>query len=224
MSDQFSGILAKSLDRILDELGEFGRRVRGGEQLRLPTITLHLKSGRDLRGQVVDVSRDGDGPPQILMHAPGDGRFAGVDVVHIPVNNIEAMTVHDVQRQDTPSVGASQAVKQELKRRVGVLESSLREVLGTQMIVRLANDAPNEREADALTTLEGLARVMLTDLARDPLGRAALTGRVNVVTLGAGASASAVSLADGVLTLVCPLDRSRRPSAAALRTAVESVL
>src|SRR5437868_2360828 len=113
-------LTARNPERLLEELGDLARRIRAGEALRRPRVTLHMASARDLSGFVLDVAHE-NGATAVLLHTPPEW-----NVAHVPLKGIEAVTVHDVLGLSRPPSDAAPAPSRlELKRRLIGAESAI---------------------------------------------------------------------------------------------------
>ncbi len=207
--------------RLLEELAGLSERVAGGETLRRPTVTLHLRSGRDVSGVVLKVRHQGHAAVAAL-HLPGGGRTPEYDVAHVPVDSVEAVTVHDVPSLDRPPDSAAPPPGNlELRRRVAAWETSLH----TQLGALISLDLPELHDADVepLDALLKLAGAVLETLAKESLGREALRSKVERVRMAVG-SLPAVTLNQRTLLVTTVHAYPRRMTAAALQAAIEAVL
>src|SRR6185436_861637 len=125
-------LTARHPERLLEELGDLARRIRMGEALRRPRVTLHMSSARDLSGFVLDVSHEHN-QLTVLLHTPPDW-----NVAHVPMKGIEAITVHDVVGLTRPPADAPPAPSRlELKRRVAGAEASIAVTVGAPIVITL---------------------------------------------------------------------------------------
>jgi hypothetical protein len=76
---------------ILEALRALRERSDAGEDIRPPRVTLHLASGRDVSGWVVDSNESA------VLLQPAEGRPAapGPDTLYVEMAALEAVTVHD---------------------------------------------------------------------------------------------------------------------------------
>jgi len=74
-------------------------------------VTLHLSSGRDVRGTLIDVAHDRGGSVALI----GNVRV-NTDVTHVSLNGLEAVTVHDAHTVGAPPVPDPTPGKLELRR------------------------------------------------------------------------------------------------------------
>jgi hypothetical protein len=177
-----------------------------------PVVTVHLSSGRDLRGRVVAVASTGDGAVVVLRTSAGggDGRFAD-DETHVRVGCIDAVTVHDASSWRAAPPGDAAIGKLEVRRLLGDAGARLGAAggpasFGPPDAVAALVDADRAAVAAAAPAVEAA----LLGVLADELGRAALA-TVRAVVLRAGA-ATAVRRADGALEIVVPLDPAQRPT------------
>jgi hypothetical protein len=172
-------LAAQSIEAAADELLALRRRADGGEEVPVPLVTLHLKSGRDLVGHLL--ARGGDGGGSCLLHVPGangaSGRFASDDAAYVPLAAIEALTVHSAG-QLALAVAALTPVpsRVELSRRVAELGRSLSERAhhGVSVEVDWERLPAGEESMKALAqTVEAASRA-LAAVAAETAGREAL--------------------------------------------------
>lgn len=208
---------------MLEELADLGRRWREGENLRLPRVTLHLASGRELSGIVLDMGSDPMTDPSVLLHTPGPNPGQpDWDVAHVTFPAIQAVTVHDVPSQGRPPEGAPPPPSRlEVKRHVAALESALAAQLeGVRVTVAWEEDPEALRGLDDLVAA---LNAVLGDLLRDPDGVSALRAKVKQLQLGVAAEPK-VSLSEGVLLVFTAQAHPRRMTRDQLREEIEAVL
>lgn len=229
MADRFKALdalKARGLDEVLDELHALKQRQRSGLPVRIPAVTLHLRSGRDVYGHVLEVSDDRRAGKVVLLHAPGpELRNPQTDAMYLAAASIEALTVHDVELRDKPveaPAGTPTPTGLQLKRRFAELARTLGEPYGGEIAVELSGSP----DADGLRALSALADRLvdvMRKLAADELGREAVREKVRRIALGVSDGASA-SLTDGTLTLTTGKAPAHWPTADELEQRVQSVL
>lgn len=187
---------AKSLDALIEQLA--GLRRARGEQV--PRVTLHLASGRDVSGWLVEAVGG-----QLLVHAAGDDpRRTGDDALFLPRAALAAITVHDagelalsLEAERTPPT------RLELKRRAAELSAAVSQAVGEPVTYEIAWDAVME-SGPPLRSLEDLmleCTEALKGIASDPLGRSALRERLRKVCFVEGPRAAAAM--EGGTLIVC---------------------
>jgi hypothetical protein len=210
-------LTARNPERLLEELGELARRIRAGEGLRRPRVTLHLRSARDLSGFVLDVGREGS-TASVLLHTPPEW-----NVAHVPMAAIEAVTVHDVLDLSRPPSDAAPAPSRlELRRRLAGAESTLSVQTGAPMPFTLPEPL-DEDHLEALGALVPVVTQVLEDVARDETGRTSLVAKVKRIQLAVG-DAPHVTLVGDALTIMTVASHNKRLAAAGLKRAVEAAL
>jgi hypothetical protein len=172
-----------------------------------PEVTLHLASGRELRGRVLAVAGSRDGVIASLR-ASGD-RFA-VDEIHVRVARIDAITLHDPRPWRAAPPGDPALGKLEVRRVLTEAGARLAAaggpgVLGPPEDIAALADAERAAIAAAVPELAAALLGVLTD----DLGRAALAG-VETVALAIGPAAAARTGAR--FTITVPLSPAERPS------------
>jgi hypothetical protein len=186
----------KTIDRLLGELADLASRAKRGEELRLPVVTMHLRSGRDLFGHVLAVGRDSS----VLFHSIGrDHRSLDYDAVHLASSSIEAVTRHDVQNVGrAPDLSKDAPTKLELKRKGASLESTFGE-LGAKLSINFGDSELDEDQRRSLADLiEELSRIF-GELLGDELGKEAIAQKIERLELRLGSSAE-VSLSEKTMT------------------------
>lgn len=158
--------------RLLQELVGLAARARAGEPLDAPRVTLHLVSGRDVRGRLLDLSDDAGVRVALIAQETND-RFS-LDVTHVPVTHLEALTVHDAARLGQPTTEIKVPGKLELRRMVAALNERLAVGFKLELEPEL-DDADLEPISSALSPLEQALRVILSaELGREAFSTIAL--------------------------------------------------
>ncbi len=151
--------------RLLEELAGLAARARAGEPFSAPRVTLHLVSGRDVRGRLLELSDDA-GVRVALIAQETDDRFS-LDVTHVPVTHLEALTVHDVTRLGQPTTEVKIPGRLELRRMVAALNERLSAGFTLELESEL-EDADLEPISSALPPLEQALRAILSaELGRE---------------------------------------------------------
>lgn len=194
----------QSIDRVLNELASLAEREKRGDEVHVPSVTLHLRSGRDVRGAVLALGRESS-----VLFQSGDG-----DAMHLASSSIEALTRHDVARAArAPDLSKEAPTKLELRRRTAALSPP----------TAIAEEDPDDDARRALDALVTELSALLASLAEDPLGREAIAEKIARIELRLG-SAAAVSLSGGTLTLTTTAVWPSRLFGADLRARIESLL
>jgi hypothetical protein len=216
--DGLANLKPERLERVLEELAAISRRVANGEPLERPSVTLHLGSGRELRGALLDVTSDSGTTVALLLDARD--RFAQ-DVTHVLVARLEAVTVHNAsglldRAQNAPPPPS----KLELRRAFAALGEQLN---ASGIGLRLELPALlEERDLEALRDLLEPLRQALKGIASDEIGRTALT-HLEAVALGVAPSANA-RLEGTTLRVLTAYTFADRPNATGLREMIEKAL
>lgn len=217
---------AYGVGAVINALQRIAGRRGVGIPLRLPRMTLLMRSGRNVSGLLRDVLEDRHEGRILLVHVPRESGMPEEDVVLVPVNTVEAISVHDVPafgslgRDAPPTPSLLQ-----LRRRLAALELKLRGHTEASVSVGLAlgGQAPSAQELRALGFLAERAHEVLLALAEDKTGRAALRAKVQRLQLRV-AERSSVSFSDHTLELLIgrhPVDWCTRQE---LEQAVQSAL
>lgn len=210
-------LTARHPDRLLEELGDLARRIRAGEALRRPRVTLHLASARDFSGFVLDVGHE-NGQPTVLLHTPPDW-----NVAHVPMRSIEAITVHDVLGLSRPPADAPPAPSRlELKRRLTGAESQIAVQVGAPIAFTLP-ELLEEEHLEPLGALLPALSEALDNVARGENGRLSLQAKVKRVQLAVGEQPH-VTLVGDALTVMTVTAHVKRLAPKLLERAIEAAL
>lgn len=214
----------RPLDQLLDELALLGQRWKRGEPVRLPRVTVHLRSGRELSGWVLDVHLDRLGSRTVLLRSLGPQGVAEVDVAHVPGASVEAVVVHDLVALDRPPEhGAGAPTRDDVHRHLLAAQETLAAAVGTPLEIELAlTDADDDLEPlDWL--LQHATEVLAAIARRDALAAGALRGRVQTLRLAVGMQ-PLTAFADGVLSITTPASWNRRTDRDSLTRELEALL
>ena len=212
----------KGVNATLEALTRMAWRQKAGIPLRLPRMTLMMRSGRSVGGLLREVLEDRQEGRVLLIHVPPESGSPSSEVVLVPVSTVEAIAVHDVSdfgslRRDAPPTPSPL----QLRRRLAALETRLRGQTETALTVALAprSEPLTAPELRALGFLADRAHEVLEALGADKIGRAALREKVQRILLDV-ADRSDVKVADHTLTLSV----GRRPVNWSTRSELEQAL
>jgi hypothetical protein len=221
------GLEARTLEELLTRLAELQPLRAKGEPVRLPRVTLHLRSGRELQGYLLEQREDSRGGKALVLHAlSADARRAETDAIFVRPEAFEAVTVHDLPSLHQPARGGPPPpTKLELRRKLAERQATLAAALGTPLEVQVDWDRlPAEPEAlAALDTLGSRAFGILEELTRELMALESLRANVRQIHLSVG-SASQVLREGQRLLLVTSLFPTGWLSREALQQALEKVL
>jgi hypothetical protein len=221
------GLEARTLEELLTRLAELQPLRAKGEPVRLPRVTLHLRSGRELQGYLLEQREDMRGGKALVLHAlSADARRAEPDAIFVRPEALEAVTVHDLPSlHQPPRGGPPPPTKLELRRKLAERQATLAAALGTPLEVQVDWERlPAEPEAlAALDTLSSRAFGILEELTRELMALESLRANVRQLHLSVG-SASQVLREGQRLLLVTSLFPTGWMSPEALRQALEKVL
>jgi hypothetical protein len=221
------GLDARTLEELLSRLAEFDKLRAKGEPMRLPRVTLHLRSGREVQGFLLEQRGDTrNGKTVVLQALSGDGRRTEPDALFVRLEAIDAITVHELAGLSQPPRGAPPPpTKLELRRKLAERQSSLAAALGTPLELEVEWDKlPPEPEAlGALDTLGTRAFGVLEELTRELLGLEALRSQARKVRLALGPSAQVLREQQS-LVLVTTVAVTGWMSKEDLRREIEKVL
>lgn len=186
------GLEARTLEELLSRLAELDKLREKGESVRLPTVTLFLRSGREVQGVLLELRSEPRGGKIVVLHTlSGDTRRSAPDALFVRLDSVDAITVHELPALFKPPPDAPPPpTKLELKRQLAERQSALAAALGTPLELEVAWDSlPPEPEAlSALDTLGTRAFGVLEALARELMGLEALRAQVRKVRLAVGPS------------------------------------
>jgi hypothetical protein len=214
---------SRSLEQLFDDLAQLGRRWREGEELRVPRVTVLLRSGLELTGFVLDVHGDRAGGRTVLVRSPAAAHPSGVDVTHVPWATIDALTVHDIASWDKPPADAPPPpTKEELLNRASLASEAIAEKVGTPIAIELEL-GDDDAALEPLDWLLRQVRAALLDVASTPSSADAMRGRVKQVRLTVGIQ-PLTAFADGALVITTPLSWNKRASPDGLRRELAALL
>lgn len=221
------GLEASSLEELLTRLAELQSPRARGEPVRLPQVTLHLRSGRELQGFLLELREDPHRGKTVVLHAlSASARRAEPDAIFVRLEAIEAITVHDLPSLgQPPSELPPPPSKLELRRKLAQRRDALAAALGTPLELEVDWDRlPPEPEAlGALDALGTRAFGVLEALSRELLGLEALRTHVRKLRLAVGSAAQVLRQQDSLL-LITPVGAAGWMSQEELRGAIEKVL
>jgi hypothetical protein len=221
------GLEARTLEELLTRLAELQSLRAKGEPVRLPRVTLHLRSGRELQGFLLEQRDDGRGNKAVVLHLlSADARRSEPDALFVRPEAIEAITVHDLPSLQQPARGGPPPpTKLELRRKLSEHQATLAAALGTPLEVQVDWDRlPAESESlGALDTLASRAFSVLEELSRELMALESLRANVRQLHLSVG-STSQVLREGQRLMLVTTMFPTGWLSREALQQALEKVL
>ncbi len=177
---------ATEINRLLTELQALRVRMRAGEVLQVPEITVLLNSGHTLRGELISYGAESSPEHGLLSLRTGD-RLDALDVTYLSLHAIQALTVH--YTPDTLHLLSFGKVKPlslrvpnrlELERQARSLGEQISQQRSQPLQMTIAWDELPTTE-DALQTLAELITNLqstLLDINADALGAAALREQV----------------------------------------------
>jgi hypothetical protein len=187
------GLEARTLEELTMRLAELAALRHKGEPVRLPKVTLHLRSGRELHGFLLELREDPRGGKALVLHPLSmDGRRPEPDATFVRPEVIEALTVHDLPSLAQPPRSTTPPpTKLELRRKLAEHQAALAATLGTPLELEVDWERlPAEPEAlVALQELGARAFGVLEEIAREMMGLEALRTHVRKVRLAVGSTA-----------------------------------
>ncbi len=222
------GLQARTLEELLTRLVELQALRAKGDPVRLPQVTLHLRSGRELHGFLLEQREDPRSGKTVVLHAlSADTRRTEPDAIFVRPEVIEAITVHDLPSLTQPPRDLPPPPsKLELRRKLTQRRDSLAAALGTPLELEVDWDRLRPEEPEALGALDALgtrAFDVLEELTRELLGLEALRTQVRKVRLAVGSAAQVLREQQSLL-LITPEGATGWMSKESLRAAIEKVL
>ncbi len=184
-----------------------------------PEVELFLASGQVVRGRIVAVAEDRQGPVAIV-HVGGNMRQPAVTFVRI--EQVAALTVADASLLvKAPVADAPVPSRLELQRQLAARADGLQTKLGRKLEIKLASDLDDDGRRAVGALLPVLLEV-LTAIVGDELGKEALA-KVEVIELAAAPSGEVVKESRGFL-IRAPKLLTEQLTHATLRGAIEKHL
>ena len=198
-------VAASSLSKLASDLGQIGKRIRGGEAVPRPLVELLLQGGHRVKGVILDASGQ---QPHIALWTEN------TSVLFVALTDVIGIIRCDLAELERPQT--STLSRLDLARRL----TARAQTLGVRLDL-----ADGVHEADSLAAAGALAddlEVVLAQLAEDELGRTALADLSALrVTVASRPAASRDGTVIEVVAVVAPLDRWDR---ARLRQELERLL
>jgi hypothetical protein len=203
-SSLFERLPAKPLDRLLLAVQEIQRRCSAGEEVNPPLITLLLRSGRVVRGWLLDLGRDVD-EGNLLVRLEAADKRPSPDIAYVTIGSIDGVTIHDAEKvADLISFGKIEGplgpapTKLDVKRRAAAVGQKVSEKLKHPIAVEAVWDGDDEATLRRVSAAASDLGVILHDLSGSALGHDALKG-IDKIVLKLGESAASKS--KGTITL-----------------------
>ncbi len=211
------------------------RRALSDATICVPSITLHLRGGRDIRGLLFAGTGEVDGRRTLLLHVDSpDGRAARADVCYVDSQGIEGITVHAAQAAahwlsrgtlTAPVSSAPPPGQLDIRRKVEDTAKSLSASIGTTIACEVLWDGIiSGEQLRSLEVLMSSTRQALGDIAAEALGRDSLRRVLRRLAFGEGPKS--VMLEQGVLRVNALLHQglAGQLTAAELRSGIGALL
>lgn len=225
---------ARALDELVEDLAQLQQRELRGEPVRVPRVTLHLSSGRELSGMVLQLTQLRHGAAVLVRTGAQTRHEAGADATYVPLSAIEALTVHEAaSHAEALSRGAPEpssleppptrlAARRAVEGHRRELTALLLQDLGWEVGI---DGTPDGEPLRALVRLSADVASALKATAGDELGRSAITSSLQRVVLVNGQPAG-VALEEGVLRVTSPFHQGPggQLPPRELRAAIEKLL
>lgn len=234
MRDHLGALACETPARILAlVVGLAERRDDGDDDVVVPLVALHLRSGRTIQGWLLALDERARNGATLLVHtASGDPAQPKPDVTYLDVASVEAVTIFSAD-QVVPWLpgGHQRPVRTEPPPGRLVLARCAQDVaqaLSAQTAWAGEVDVQDvsTAEPEALFRLRQVIRnvqSVLEELLRDGMAKQAFCERVTRLAFGAGSSAS-IKLSDATLTFITSAEPGARMGKRALRSAIAAVL
>jgi hypothetical protein len=220
-------LAVRPMEAVLEELAALKRRERNGERVRIPRITLHLKTGVDVKGFILQVGQNPPGSDKlVLAHSIGtDPRNPEYDATYLRLSSIEAVTVHDVPSLALEPEGLPPPpTRLDITRSAANLQSMLNDRWGLMVETEVSWDSVQD-DPETLRALHELVTQtgeIFNALAGSDQGLASLK-RISGLRFAFGPAAS-VALDDGRLIVITTVEAERRMTQSGLIRAIEDLL
>jgi hypothetical protein len=211
-------LLARRVERLLEQLGGMAARARTGEEVPAFTVTLHLAHGHSVTGELVDyVAKE-----SVLLAIGKEGLLRSASVAYIDLASIIAVTVTDAEKLlELPQLVRPVPTRQDLAQLAERLAHGITEQFwpgetslgGRGVRFELdwvgLDDEPGRRAMEGALNAAGHAlRTLATERGRDVIRRvttvrflkgtatrATLEGETGTVTVAPGASSEPTAAA-----------------------------
>jgi hypothetical protein len=199
MADQILRLPAKAIRTLVSELCGLQDRVRSGELLEIPAVTLLMESGHSLVGMVIQAAKSGSDAALLLQHQDNS-----MNVSYVPIDSICGITVHySSQNLHLLSAGQIKLVSGKIPARLDLERKAqyISEKLAGIAITIAWDEFPRSDEARQSLDLilVDLDTVMIS-IRSDELGKTTLQQQVEQIEVRVGTKAE-VRLQAPVLTI-----------------------
>ncbi|MBL8918525.1 MAG: hypothetical protein JNJ54_06660 [Myxococcaceae bacterium] len=215
MSDErklIRALPARSVEDVIAELAAAQVRAARGEPLSPPVVSVHLASGFQVTGEIIDILFDQRRGTTLLLHLVGTSRHdRSSDVIYVRADAVAALTVHSAAGhvallsagQVTAPAGPP-PTKLEARRLLEKMRTQLQDRVGHDVGFASAIDEVPAEHLGGLVELGNVVFGALSTVMRDELGLEAVKTQLKQVSLQPGA-AFTVGLSDGTLSAAAPL-------------------
>lgn len=200
-------LAARTIDDVITALANANVRELEGRE-RAPSVTLHLRSGRDVAGIVLRELSDRQTSWLVVQTGKRSRHEPANDVTYVPLAAIEAITVHEAQSHlpllapagasaHSP-LAAPAPSKLDARRTVTQHGREASFHLGKEIAWSAPNEPTEPESLRALVTFSALVLEALKDAASDAMGKDAITTKLREVVI-ADAPSCGARLEGGVL-------------------------
>jgi hypothetical protein len=212
----------RPLEQLFEELTQAARQWKRGEAVHRPLVTLHLQSGRDVTGAVLDLFEPRVGGRTLLVSRRVPGRGPDTEVLLVPLAHVEAVTLHELPKASGAAATTEPPSPLQLKRKARALVDQHSALLGAPLAVDVGEAADDAALAALGQALEALGTV-LAGICGDALGRESLKAGVTKFVVVTGAS-SQVTKQGGEVRVTTAVAADQRLSVDVLKAKLEALL
>ncbi len=198
MSEIILRLPAKTIGNLISELNALQDRVRSGENLEIPSVTLFLNSGQNLSGKVTRILHPPSQPPSLASSMASEAtvllqhKVNAMDLSYVSLSSIQSVTVHHTSsslvllsdgkiRANADKVPS----RLELERLTRTVSGKFAEIGLTIDLIVLWDELP--KSSAALQSLEILLQdlqAVLLAITTDEIGLSSLRAKVNIIKIG----------------------------------------
>ena len=196
----------KKIITILGELRDLRKRFDNGEDVVIPIISLHLKSGREYIGMLIDMEEE-NREQCIIFHLYDPGRKSPTyDVMYLNPRSIATLTLHNVaeiaHQFAFGSIPLPAPTKMEITRKAKDFGNRISEKTGVNIKFDFDWDTIkiNDQSMSTLFRILRDCNSIILQLLDDETAREIISGSVETILLVISDKTSA-SLEEGVLKL-----------------------
>jgi hypothetical protein len=226
---------ARRVCAILQELKVLHDRARLGEDVALPALTLHLKSGHCLTGWLLDLEEDRQEEMLLFQVVTGERNDRADDIAYLAITAIEILTVHnaaDYAHHLSGGVlsqppGKKAPSRLELKRKAQEWSDTVSRELGKTITYSILWETLKDDDIAALCLVDTMSEStgILMELMKDSFSKI-LLGKAVECLLFQCEDEPRAGLKEGILTIACApgSEQEKKLSREGLKNLIEQVL